>query len=598
MATYRWLFQKTPRMGGATGEAFVNTLHATGMSPDAVLAREAIQNSCDAANNPGKEKVRVVFRRIQLTGTQKLNFLREAGITDDIVSRAEQLELQSDHCVGTMNDPDIPLSLLYVEDYSTHGLYGDPHDDSSHFFRLLLSLGDGSKAREGKDSGGSYGFGKSVYSANSRIHTIFAYSVIAAEHVADGIHSRLMGCSYFNAHKHGGTSYSGRAWLGIKDGEDVDPLENDAAHGLAKTLGFSPRANQQSGTSILIVDCSVETEELKRSIEEWWWPRLVEDGLDVEIYEQDKRMPPPRPRQRSDLRPFIECYDLATKRANVAQPKCQKTGDLNRIHNTPLGSYGYMVLPPEALNDEALQEKLNCVALIRSPRMVVSYLETGSTAIPVIGTFVAAGDVDGHLKLSEPASHDRWDPKSTRLDATKDRAREFVRTIVDRLKAGLKAFARDALPPVPKSEIRPKLLEKLLGNLFKPPSKAPGNQGGSAADPITIRFSSQPHTRVDGDKLRTACMFKVGLNQDFAEATADVLLDVRCLVAEEDGFNAQDDIPVSLTCVDVDYEVVSEHPAMLKIKLDKEMQAQVEAISSPYDPNWTTQLKVQVSRKV
>lgn len=585
-------------MGGATGEAFVNTLHGTGMSPDAVLAREAIQNSCDAAINPAKEKVRVVFRRVLLTGKEKRKFVEQAGLAVDIVGRGRELELQSGHCLSALDDLDVPLPLLYVEDYATHGLYGSPHDDKSHFFRLLLSLGDSSKARGGKESGGSYGFGKSVYSANSRIHTIFAYSVFDTKRAEDGVHARLMGCSYFNSHRFNGVSYSGRAWLGIQQGEDVDPLENDSAHELAALLGFSPRPPSETGTSILIVDCSVDTDEFRKSIEEWWWPRLVEDGLDVEIYEQLNRVPPPRPRQRSDLKPFIECYDLATKRANVAQPKSQKTGDLNRIHNTSLGAYGYAVLPAEALSDEKVQEKLGCVALIRSPRMVVSYLETGTAVAPVVGTFVAASEVDGHLRLSEPASHDRWDHKSSRLDAAHDHGREYVRAVVDRLKAGMKAFAREALPPVPKTEIRPKFLEKLLGNLFKPPSKDMGLKVGSPADPITIRFITQPHAKVDGALLRTASEFRVGLNPDFEEASAEVLLDVRCLVAEDEGVDSQDDIPVTLICSDVDYEVVSEHPAILRLTLDKELQAPIEVVSNAYDPNWTTQLKVQVSRKV
>lgn len=189
-------------MGGATGEAFVNTLQATGMSPNAVLAREAIQNSSDAATNPGKEKVRVVFRRVQFIESQKTKFVQRAGLSSCIAKRAECLELQTGHCLTSLNDPDVPLSLLYIEDYLTHGLYGDPHDDSSHFFRLLLSLGDGSKSRGGKESGGSYGFGKSVYSANSRIHTIFAYSVFDKKYVKNGVHARLMGCSYFNSHKY------------------------------------------------------------------------------------------------------------------------------------------------------------------------------------------------------------------------------------------------------------------------------------------------------------------------------------------------------------------------------------------------------------
>jgi len=567
------------------------------MAPDAVLAREAIQNSCDAATSQTKEKVRVVFRRILLAGKEKQQFVEHAGLSSALAKRKEQLELQSGHCLNALENLDAPLPLLFVEDYGTHGLYGKPHEDESHFFRLLLSLGDGSKAREGKGSGGSYGFGKSVYSANSRIHTIFAYSAFDEKHADDGVHARLMGCAYFNSHRVDGQSYSGRAWLGIQEGDDVNPLENEDAHQYAKQLGFTPREHAQIGTSILIVDCSIDTDNFRKSIEEWWWPRLVEDGLDIEIMEQNKRVSPPRPRQRNDLKPFIECYDLATKRANAAHPKSQKTGELNRIHNTPLGTYGFTVLPQDALNDEQLVEKSGHIALIRSPRMVVAYLETGASNVsPVVGTFVASVDIDGHLRLSEPAAHDRWDYKSSRLDAAREHAREYVRAVVERLKANLKSFARDALPPIPKAEIRPKLLEKLLGNLFKPPSKDFGQHGGSPADPVTIRFVSQPHTKADGNMLRTAGEFRVGLNPDFEEATAEVLLDVRCLVAEDDGVDSSDDIPVTLTCADVDYEMVSEHPATLRLTLDKELQAQIEVVSNAYDPNWTTQLKVQVSR--
>ena len=48
MSKPKWTLERVPRMGGATGEAFVNTLQGTGMTPSSVLAREAIQNSADA----------------------------------------------------------------------------------------------------------------------------------------------------------------------------------------------------------------------------------------------------------------------------------------------------------------------------------------------------------------------------------------------------------------------------------------------------------------------------------------------------------------------------------------------------------------------
>lgn len=45
-------------------------------------------------------------------------------------------------------------------------------------------------------SGGSFGFGKSVLSANSRSHTIAVYSVYAPER-GDGESARFMGCAFF-----------------------------------------------------------------------------------------------------------------------------------------------------------------------------------------------------------------------------------------------------------------------------------------------------------------------------------------------------------------------------------------------------------------
>jgi hypothetical protein len=59
--TADWVFRRNPPMGGASGEAFTNTVQATGMHPAAVLGREAIQNAVDE-RNPDAEKVLVRFR--------------------------------------------------------------------------------------------------------------------------------------------------------------------------------------------------------------------------------------------------------------------------------------------------------------------------------------------------------------------------------------------------------------------------------------------------------------------------------------------------------------------------------------------------------
>ena len=68
------------------------------------------------------------------------------------------------------------LRVLQVVDSGTTGLSGDPTSPSSKMRKLLMEIGGSQKIAEGGASGGSYGFGKAVYSASSRIAVVFVYS--------------------------------------------------------------------------------------------------------------------------------------------------------------------------------------------------------------------------------------------------------------------------------------------------------------------------------------------------------------------------------------------------------------------------------------
>ena len=299
-----WLFHASDPMGGAAGEAFANTLKSPGMHHEHVLAREAIQNSVDAGL--GSAKVEVRFRANTISGKKKASFVEAASLRD-IAVRTEELKLAGLTCLPTLDKPGAHLRLLYVEDYNAEGLSGDPHDMGSNFYRLLLSLGDRSKSRSAHGTGGSYGFGKSVYSSSSAIQTIFAYTRFMA---ADGKErTRIFGCGYFVSHDFKKKSYSGRAWLGAKPKTDefgrvvVDPLENAAADTLATKLGFELRKAGECGTSILIVDADVNTEAIVRGVEDWWWPRLVENKLDVSIQDTEGKVHFPKPKKNDTLKP-------------------------------------------------------------------------------------------------------------------------------------------------------------------------------------------------------------------------------------------------------------------------------------------------------
>jgi len=123
-------------MGGASGEAFSSTLVSTGMDPAHVLAREAIQNSVDAGQEIA-EKVKVRFRSVTLTGASKAEFVAAAAL-HTIASRAKRLRLQEPNCLADLHDAKKPLHLLFVEDFNTTGLIGDPHDSKSKFYRFYL----------------------------------------------------------------------------------------------------------------------------------------------------------------------------------------------------------------------------------------------------------------------------------------------------------------------------------------------------------------------------------------------------------------------------------------------------------------------------
>lgn len=592
-----WVFERTPEMGGATGGAFTNPLLGTGMEPAAVLAREAIQNSVDAGR--AGEKVRVEFRRVTLSGSRKSDFVNSLGLDPALVSRRKNLKLPRENCLESLGDSKRPLQLLFIEDYGTCGLHGTPNKSKSHFFRLLLSLGDDAKASESEGSGGSYGFGKSVYSSNSRIHTIVAYSVFDQKlsGVPERNHARLMACSYFNQHEHAGEEFSGRAWFGRGRHNDavVAPLLDDEAHQFAGELGFRRRKMEDHGTSLLVVDCDVEFEILRESIEEWWWPRLLDDeqGLDISLFEQGQRLEPPRPRKRSDLRPFVDCYDLAIGRS-IPSGKHQATGQFYKLHDLPLGNYAYAVVGDEVSSDERLREKLGCIALIRKPRMVIEYLTAGGALpLPCVGAFVAAPEVDTFLKRSEPASHDKWDPKSGRLSELPQEAREAVTVVIQRLKAGLRRFAREAAPQAPSQELRLRSLEKLLGGLFRPPTTTPGGGGASPSDPISIRFVEEPHIVAEQGLIATKGSFRVALAEDAGRTRVKVLVSVRCLVQEDEGLSKEDPVPVKLHCDGVEMDQGALNGRVV-LELDRESRPAFTFKSEPYDRDWTTHIQVQV----
>ena len=594
--TSDWVFENNPPMGGATGEAFTNTLASSGMAPVSVLAREAIQNSVDA-KAAGDQKVRVEFVARAIRGKEKAAFVAAAGL-GRIADRADRLGFKEPNCIAELANAKKPLNLLFVDDHNTTGLAGNPADSESKFSRFLLPLGDGGKEHSEHGTGGSYGFGKSVYSSNSGILTIFAYSRTTD---AEGAPlSLLFGCGYYRKHKHADAGFTGRAWFG-RDVTDphanahqiVAPMRGPEADAMVAKLGFAERGEDDLGTSVLIVDAMVETADILAGVEDWWWPRLLSNLLDVRIVDAEGGIAFPRPRKRNDLKPFLEAFETATGKS-PGDNKRTFQKPLNKSEGTGIGTCGFVVLEQD--DKEKLfvpEDRVDTVALIRTPLMVVAYHGQWTLGNPAMaGAFFADDAIDDILRAAEPPAHDRWDKDARRLQDTTGRKRAIVNRVLDGIRRALKQSQSSASPPPPPRPKRLSILERTLANFLTPSKKGsqPNPDPGSA--PISLKYVTAPRAEAIGDELRLKAAFSIELRPEAETEEVDVRVKVTCPVIEDGGIG---DDPLELSIVS-DAVLVDDpaRPGWKRFGLKHAQPVSFECETVPYDPMWTVRFVPEV----
>ncbi|WP_019832711.1 hypothetical protein [Sphingomonas sp. PR090111-T3T-6A] len=595
LPTSDWVFENNPPMGGATGEAFTNTLASSGMAPASVLAREAIQNSVDA-HAEGEQKVRVEFVAKAITGKDKTAFVAAAGLTA-IAQREAKLGFKEPNCIADLQNGKKPMTLLFVNDYNTTGLAGDPSDTDSKFARFLLSLGDGGKEHTEHGTGGSYGFGKSVYSSNSAILTIYAYS-----RTSDGDGnptSILFGCGYYRKHKHDDAGFTGRAWFGRDVTEDgpnahqiVEPLRDDEADAHAAKLGFDVRGDEDFGTSVLIVDAAVDAAGILRGIEDWWWPRLLSNLLDIRVVDTKGDISFPRPRKREDLKPFLEAFETAIGKS---PPDGRRTfhRPFNKSEGTNIGTSGFVVLERDEKDNPLVDEDhVDAVALIRSPLMVVAYYRQWSVGTPAMaGAFLGAEDIDDILRAAEPPAHDRWDRNARRLQDQTGRKREIVNKVLSGVRRAIKQCQGTASPPPPPRPKRLSVLERTLANFLTPTKKGPQPNPEPSSAPIHLTYDQEPRASAEGNSLRLKASFDVKLKSEENVDSLKARVRVTCPVIEDGAVG--DSLEVAVTA-NVELTEDETRPGWKVFDLTQADGAHFDCETGAYDPLWTVRFVPEV----
>lgn len=224
-----------------------------------LLVREGIQNSSDASLKESGPSYSVNFLSGKFEPSRFNSYLTD--LEDILNARYSGKE----------------ADFLEIRDTKTSGLTGVTKkseikkDDHGNFFKLIFDTG---KRQTISNAGGNWGFGKSVY-YRVGIGIVIFYSRIKASE--SEYENRLIITLVEDESKtdQNGEDLTllnsiqplsaGKAWWGIKDGDDLLPVSDDELIApILDVFGIKPFREKETGTSIIIP--YIKTEELLNGI--------------------------------------------------------------------------------------------------------------------------------------------------------------------------------------------------------------------------------------------------------------------------------------------------------------------------------------------
>jgi hypothetical protein len=371
---------------------------------------------------------------------------------------------------------------------------------------------------------------------------------------------------------------------------------------MAELLGFTSRSesDDQIGTSILIVGSDVSIDRLKNGIEKWWWPRLLDQDLTIELYDNGSRSEDPRPSARDDLKSFVDSYEIIAGRREAVYDDGEHKERFRRTAGTRRGSWAAKSLPTEGSTGDSTdgsdgssntdeESLVNCIALMRSSRMVVRYFKVGRSRdadVPIEGVFVADPEIEQILRLSEPAEHSRWDERSHRLtEAQQGLVQSVLRGIRQRVQnwqARLRRSAEDA-----GGRIAP--LERILaqfinGNVRTGPPPPP-----RGTDPFHLEFVNQGRTRANGESTVTAEL-RARLRDGLTDPVS-LTVTVGVNLVANDNRSADGSIAIPTVSADSpEFTVESGETAKIEGILSPGQPLTIKVESEPFDEDWDVEL--------
>ena len=601
----KWHFLRQGAMM-VPADKMANPLQHTSLTDADLLMREAIQNSADERRTDAGGPVRFSVKRKQYRGEEKSVLVTKFGL-EEIAERAGSFPNAhgwfkfEETCLDRLDDPDVPISALLLSDHNTNGLGGNWRTSdgvNSRFYNLVLSIYASHKLEDDGGLLGSYGVGKMVYAVTSRIRTMAYYSCFRPDGSTDGASARFMATAFLPGHRADEHDYTGHAFFG-NSSETSDyparPLINVKAHEFAESIGLETRSSDDTGLTVMLLDCDLSPRDCRDACEKFWWPRTLDEHseayVDLSFFDGDTKLPPPNPRSRSELKPFIDCF------SNIRQGVSPEGYESKKIRLQAHGEIGHLCLKALRRIEAEHNQLANTVALIRNGLVIQYNQGYAREADPnAVGVFEAIGKYpEKCFTLSEPEAHDDWNFNNSRLQRSLgDEAVDLVRLMHGRVKDSFRDFQTRQREVVRKTTSEGlDFLDDILGPIFR------RRKRGGPRHPEATRRAFTIHKKgwrdLESEPIVDYLDFTIALAEGVSAEPVSCRVKVVLRVLED--AEARPGTAVSCTVFDDDGELMSNGSSTFEVALTPDVAKRFHA-SSRVHPTWRTRWSVTVAREV
>lgn len=467
MNKYLDLFSKPRGVGDHTSGGRNKLLNATSNITKAeLLIRETIQNSWDAA----------------LDGWNPSYEIRVCRLSENVLDAlCNRVFYEIDSSISILDEVLHGSDVFAIEiaDRGTVGLNGPiraeqvPLDPTkANFSALVFEIGT---AKENVDTGGTYGFGKTVAFDFSAVHTLIYWTATINE--AGKYEFRFIASALHDEFSRNNKRFTGAHWWGNIADRTIEPVVGANAQELGDTVFSFPfdYTNEETGTSILIIDPTVEEIErapegeissrspvrtmpqaktlvaqLQKAIIDFAWPKFIsynEGSLPLEIQlslegEQVDLM------QKVQKEYLIRSYALQTLRATQLNDTYNGRKPRNLLNDTTI--IPITLRPPSTLaatnkdifgdktdntighisichfvetESEGAEARPNTICFMRSKAELPAWYEEvnvdNEAMVKWVAVFKPTPECDKHFASCEPPTHDAWMPNIAESPASK-----------------------------------------------------------------------------------------------------------------------------------------------------------------------------------